>query len=178
MILALAAAAAVPLTTPMTTVLELEIVGFAALYSIVAILIQRVIVDTKKMRELNLQVRELQKEMNELVKSKAPQEHIMNKNKEMMPLLSETMKKQMKPMLVLLPLSLIVYGAVVPFIFAGAKGTYIDFIWKLSYTTFFIVSLFIIGFVIAMFVQVYDKKKALEERKAAREASQTNAGST
>jgi uncharacterized membrane protein (DUF106 family) len=176
MILALAAAA-VALTTPMSTLLEIEIIGFAALYSVIAILIQRVVVDAKKMRELNLQVRELQKEVNELIKNKAPQEHIMNKNKEMMPLLSETMKKQMKPMLVLLPLSLIVYGLVLPYVFHDAAGTYVNFIWKLGYTTFFIVALFIIGFVIAMFVQMYDKKKALQEREAARAAAGVRTGS-
>ena len=164
MILAFAVAA-VPLTKTMPTALMAEILAAALIYSLFAIAIQRILVDTRKMRELNLKIKEAQKELNDLIKSKAPQEHITNKNKEMMPLLSETMRKQMKPMIVLLPLSLIVWEVVVPRAFSNAAGTYVSVAgWKLGYTNFFIVSLFVIGFVMAMIIQLYDKKKALQER--------------
>jgi uncharacterized membrane protein (DUF106 family) len=163
-------AVVVPLTRAMPINLVLEIIVAALIYSVVAIVIQRLLVDTRRMRELNLKIKDHQKTLNEMIKSKAPQEHIANKNKEMMPLLSETMKRQMKPLIVLLPLSLIVWEGIVPIVFSSAAGTYVALDgWKLGYTTFFIVSLFIIGFVMAIFIQMYDKEKALRERSTAAE---------
>ncbi|MGI0100706.1 MAG: EMC3/TMCO1 family protein [Candidatus Micrarchaeaceae archaeon] len=138
---------------------EIIIIVMAVAYTAISIAAQRLLTNPKRMREIQAKVQSVQKEMNELLKNKAPQEHLSAKQKEIMPLLGEQMKSSIKPMLVIFPLLLLTYYVIIPNIpiiksndISGSKGL------------FFIV-VFALGIVSAIVILVYDRKKSKEEAK-------------
>lgn len=135
---------------------ELIVIAIAIVYTAISILLQRKLSNPKRMREIQAKIQLVQKEMNAMLKDKAPQEQMMAKQKEVMPLMGESMKNSMKPMLVLLPMLLVVYYWLIPAIplFAGNIGPVKEL--------FFIV-VFGIGMVAAIFIMLYDRKKGKQE---------------
>jgi len=146
---------------------EIMIIVIAVAYTAISILAQRKLTNPKRMREIQYKAKVMQKEMNEMLKNKAPQEELMAKQKEFMPLMGEQLKSSMKPMLVILPLLLIVYYVIMPVLPLGAGNL------TGSKELFFIV-VFGLGIVSAIVILLYDKgktKKELAEQKAAEAAN-------
>jgi len=146
---------------------EIMIIVIAVAYTAISILAQRKLTNPKRMREIQYKAKVMQKEMNEMLKNKAPQEELMAKQKEFMPLMGEQLKSSMKPMLVILPLLLIVYYVIMPVLPLGAGNL------TSSKELFFIV-VFGLGIVSAIVILLYDKgktKKELAEQKAAEAAN-------
>ena len=147
---------------------EIMIIVIAVAYTAISILAQRKLTNPKRMREIQYKAKVMQKEMNEMLKNKAPQEELMAKQKEFMPLMGEQLKSSMKPMLVILPLLLIVYYVIMPVLPLGAGNL------TGSKELFFIV-VFALGIVSAIVIMVYDRaktKKEIAAQKAAEQATQ------
>jgi uncharacterized membrane protein (DUF106 family) len=144
------------------------VIVIAVVYTAVSILAQRKLSNPKRMREIQYKAKMMQKEMNEMLKNKAPQEQLMAKQKEFMPLMGEQLKSSMKPMMVILPLLLVVYYVLMPVLPLGAGNL------NSSKELFFIV-VFALGIVSAIVIMVYDRaktKKEIAAQKAAEQATQ------
>lgn len=154
------------LTAAMPANIVLILISLALGYTVLAIALQRKLSNPKKMRHLQNKSNQLSKELKELMKNKAPQEVMANKQKELMPLMSESMKTQMKPMLVVLPLFFLVWYVLLPMAFGQYSSDTINFIVPLGYKGIFFLVLFIGGMISSISIMVYDRKKAKEEAAA------------
>jgi len=154
------------LFTVMPSWVAVFIVVIAVAYSMGSLTLQRKLANPKKMREIQARVKEHTKKLNEMVKSGAPKEEIMAKNKEVMPLVMESTKHQMKPMIVILPIFLLLYDVLLPYMATsmGFSTTTINFIFTMNYQLFFFAVVFIVGMITTVFVMIYDKKKTKEEQ--------------
>lgn len=144
------------------------IIAIALAYAIGSIALQRRISNAKKMRELQRKISESSKRMNAMIKAGASKEEIASKQKEMMPLMSESMKNSIKPMIVILPLFVLLYYLILPFVInlTGQADNTINFILSgLSYQNFFFAVVFIFGIATSIAILAYDKKKGKEEAK-------------
>lgn len=139
------------------TNVEILIIGTAVAYTVVSIAAQRLLSNPKRMREIQTEVKDLQKELNAMLKNNAAQEDLMKKQKELMPLLGEQMKQSMKPMLVVFPLLIIVYYLLIPHIPIIAHNDVNG-----SKTLFFIV-VFVLGIISAIGILIYDRIKGKQE---------------
>lgn len=151
--------------------IEILIIVMALIYTAISIAAQRLLANTKRMREIQAKVLVMQKEMNEMLKSNATQEQLMAKQREFMPLVGEQMKNSMKPMFVILPLLLITYYLVIPNLGLGSN-------LSASKELFFIL-VFGIGMVCAIAILVYDrimikKEMAVQETVASANKAQQN----
>lgn len=134
----------------------IAIVLIAVAYAIVNITVQRKISNAKRMRQINAQMTKLSKELNDMIKNKANQADIEAKQKEMMPMLKESMMSSFKPMFVILPMFALVYYVLIPMLPFSAghvKGV----------QELFFITVFIVGFVLAMVLLVRDRKIAKME---------------
>ena len=152
------------------TNVEILLIVIAVAYTAVSVAAQRLLSNPKKMREIQARVQIMQKEMNAMLKSNAPQEELMKKQKEFMPLLGEQMKNSMKPMLVILPLLLLLYYFIIPHIPIIASNNI------KSSKTFFFIAVFGLGIVSAIVVLLYDRKKTKQEMKEMENAYSANNG--
>jgi membrane protein insertase Oxa1/YidC/SpoIIIJ len=154
------------LFTVMPSWVAVFIVVIAVAYSMGSLTLQRKLANPKKMREIQARVKEHTKKLNEMVKSGAPKEEIMAKNKEVMPLVMESTKHQMKPMIVILPIFLLLYDVLLLYMATsmGFSTTTINFIFTMNYQLFFFAVVFIVGMITTVFVMIYDKKKTKEEQ--------------
>lgn len=151
----------------------LLIAAIAIFYAVGAVVLQRRLTNPKRQRELQRKIKEHTNTVKEMTKSGAQKSEIMSKQNEMMPLLSESMRSQIKPMFVILPLFLILYYVLLPYLISslGATKSTVDFIFSgLSYQSFFFVVVFISGIATSIFVLVYDKAKGKKEAQEAAEA--------
>ena len=141
---------------------EIVVVAIAIAYTVISIVIQRKLSNPKKMREVQAKIQIVQKEMNEMLKRNAPQNELMSKQKEIMPLMGESMKSSMKPMFVIFPLLILTYYLIIPSLPFGSNN-----VASIKTTFFYIV--FILGMVSAVIIMLYDRKKAKEEMKLLKE---------
>ncbi|MEM0150127.1 MAG: EMC3/TMCO1 family protein [Candidatus Micrarchaeaceae archaeon] len=142
------------------------IIVIAVAYSIGSLALQRKLANPKKMREIQARVKEHTKKLNEMVKGGASKEEIMAKNKEVMPLVMESTKHQMKPLIVILPIFLLLYDVLLPYMATsmGFSKSTVDFIFTMNYQYFFFAIVFIVGMISTVVVMLYDKKKTKEEQ--------------
>lgn len=141
------------------TNVELIVIAIALVYTCISIIAQRTLTNPKRMREIQYKVKIIQKEMNDMMKNKAPNEQLMEKQKEFMPLMGEQMKNSMKPMLVIFPMLLLVYYVVFPMLPLGGTAN------AAGGKTLFIIIVFAIGFAAAIAIMIYDRAKAKQEQK-------------
>lgn len=154
------------------------VAAIAVAYTALALFLQRKLSNPRKMRDIQRRVKENTKALNEMAKSGAPREAIMAKQKEVMPLLSESMKGQMKPMFVVLPLFLAFYYALLPYVVSGmgASSSTVNFIFSgLSMENFFFAVVFILGICSSAAIMIYDRRKGKQEERELALASQEKA---
>jgi uncharacterized membrane protein (DUF106 family) len=138
------------------------IILFGIIYAAFTFVIQRKVSNIKRVNEITKKMKEHQKEFMEMVKSKAPDADIKKKQNEMMALMNESMKHQMKAMIIVLPLFLVVYYWVLP-VFMGTLGVtstsanIISTPIKLTYPLLFIVAAFITGILLLILVTIRDR---------------------
>ncbi len=137
----------------MTQPQEAIIIVIAILYVMLSVAIQRKLSNAKRLREIQAKISEVTKEMNQMMKAKAPEAQIAAKQKEMMPLLGESMRSSLKPTFVIIPLFLIVYYVLVPMLPLGAPST------PKSIQQLFFITVFILGIVSAVILMIYDKQQ-------------------
>ncbi len=144
---------------------EIPIVIIAVVYIVTTLVIQRKATDTKKMRSVQLQIQEITKQLNEMIKNKAPNEEISKKQKEVMPLVTSSLKMQLKPMFMIFPLFILIYYILLPHLFGQySKDTVTLFSFQLNYLMFFFAIVFLLGIISSIGILIYDKKKAAKEK--------------
>ncbi len=144
---------------------EIPIVIIAVVYIVTTLVIQRKATDTKKMRSVQLQIQEITKQLNEMIKNKAPNEEISKKQKEVMPLVTSSLKMQLKPMFIIFPLFILIYYILLPHLFGQySKDTVTLFSFQLNYLMFFFAIVFLLGIISSIGILIYDKKKAAKEK--------------
>ena len=142
----------------------LEIITLVAVaYVLVSVFLQRRLVNMKRVYEVQDLIKKKTNELTELGKGGADQAAMAAKQKEITGLLSESMKSQLKPMFVVLPLFLVLYYLVFPNFFSAA-ATVSLFSMTLSYKTYFVAISFVVGLVISTSMMVLDKAKMKKER--------------
>jgi uncharacterized membrane protein (DUF106 family) len=164
---------------PMPLIIAISIVVIGAAYTGLSILLQRKLNNPKRMRELQHLAKYHTAELNKLVKANAPKEHIDAKQKELYPVMSETMRRQMKPMLVIFPVFILMYYLVLPHIFVNNLTTFYHFSIfgaqeQLGLKGIFFYTVLILGFAGSMGILLYDKEKMVKEA-SERAAALTNA---
>lgn len=152
--------------------LGIEVTLVAVAYVLISISLQRKLANPRRTYEVQDIIKKKTKELTELSKNSATQAQMAAKQKEITGLLSESMKSQLKPMFVVLPLFLVLYYLVFPSIFPVTLTVSL-LSMNLGYKTYFIAIAFVLGFVISMSLMAYDKAKMKKE--AARLAQQAAA---
>lgn len=138
--------------------LQLEIIGLAIAYSVLLILLQRLLIDVDRMYELRAHMNKHQKHLMALTKQNASKETIAEKQKELIAVSSESMKMQMKPMIVTLPLYAVLYYLVLPKYFSNVPNFHI-FSITLNYGLAFIVFSLILTMVLQQLIAFYDRRR-------------------
>jgi uncharacterized membrane protein (DUF106 family) len=106
---------------PVFTLVEVIIIAIA--YSFASFAIQRKVSNIGRMREIREMLNKSQRELNEMIKNKAASDEIKKKQDTIYPLLSESMKQQMKASIVVIPLFLLIYYVFIPSVFGIQQGT-------------------------------------------------------
>ncbi len=151
-------------------VVELVIASTAVIYTVFALFLQRKLSNPIRAREIQRRLKEHTKALSEMAKRGADKSAIMAKQREVMPLMSETMKNQMRSIFAVIPTFLVFYYAIVPYIIAamGASSMTVTFIFSgLSYESLFFILVFIFGIFSSIGIMVYDRKKSKDEALAA-----------
>lgn len=136
-----------------------EIIVIGVAYALLAVFVQRKLSNMDKMYEMQDNIKKKSDELMELTKAGNTSKEVLDaKQKEVMGIVSQSMKNQLKPMFVVFPLFIIVYYYALPFAFAAAAAS-ATFPFNLHYQTLFIVVTFIIGFLTSMTLMSMDKKR-------------------
>lgn len=127
--------------------------------------IQRKVSDTQRMRQIQTKIQEVSKELNKLIKEKAPNDEISKKQKEVMPLVTKSLKLQIKPMFIIFPIFILIYYILLPALFKPMTSDTISlFSYNLNYQSFFFVIVFGLGIISSIIILIYDKKLAAKEK--------------
>jgi membrane protein insertase Oxa1/YidC/SpoIIIJ len=128
-------------TDGMIYILFAELAIVALLYIALYMFLQRRIGNPIRSKEIQALIKMKQVELRELQKQNVDRQVLMMKQKEIMPLFSESMKIQFKPMLIILPVFLAIFYLVLPQIFPP-NLTFSIFSISLSYQWTFILLTF------------------------------------
>ncbi len=139
-----------------TIALEVVILGVA--YASVAFFLQRKVSNIDKVNEIRNKINVHQKELNEMMKNKVPNTDLEKKQQEMMAMLSESMKYQMKGMFVVVPMFILFYYFLLPAAFTGISGNIATlFTLGFTYQTLFVGSAFVTGIILLISVTIVTK---------------------
>ncbi len=157
--------------TVLPTLSVYEIVALGVAYTIGAAAVQRKLSNPKKTRALQDQIKIRSKELNEMIKRDAPKEEISAKQKEMMPLVKQSMSLNMKSTIVLIPSFLVVYYLILPFLFSSLGTDSVSFslfntAFSLQYRGLFFVVVFVLGLITSVSILLYDRRRAKLDTKA------------
>jgi uncharacterized membrane protein (DUF106 family) len=151
-----ASTVATPITaTPMPLFIVVAVVVIGICYSMLSIFVQRRFGNPKRQREIQAKMRDLSKQMQEKAKKN---EDVSEQQKQLMPLLNENMKLQLKSTLFILPLFFIIYYGALPIVFHPYSNTEINFIVPLTYTGLFFVAVVVSGLIGSSVVLLRDRK--------------------
>lgn len=117
--------------------------------------IQRKLYDPVKMIEHQAHIKRITNEMKDMMKNN---QDISMKQQELMGHFKESMKAQLL-VFAILPLFFIFYYGLLPLLFAGASNEVINIIVPLTYQSFFILCIFILGLVLSLILRRYDSKR-------------------
>jgi len=141
--------------------IELFIVSIV--YVAVSVFLQRKLSDMKKVYAIQEETKQKSKELSDLAKANAGKEEIAKKQQELMALMQQSMRAQIKPMLIILPLFFIVYYLLLPYAFASSHFVFQFAGMKLGYRLFFIFIAFIVGLISSIFFMIHDRIKIKKE---------------
>jgi uncharacterized membrane protein (DUF106 family) len=126
--------------------IEIIIAGIAyALFSFGA---QKKLANLNKVYEIRSMMSQEQKKLMELIKSNAPKTEIDDRQKHIMSMMSESMKYQIKGMIVVIPLFFIIYYYLLPMGFSSSNISIMLFSINLNYQNIFLITSFIFGMLI------------------------------
>jgi len=151
--------------------LEIEMTLISIAYVLISTIVQRKFVNTRRIAELQQLISTKTKELNELHKNNASDEAKKAKMEELNSHLSESMRHSMRPMIVALPLFVVVYYFIFPFVFPSDPNVTI-FSFPLDYKTYFIIASIVFGIFLTLLLQKYDQMRLLKEKKQQEPAAQ------
>ncbi|MGA3020797.1 MAG: EMC3/TMCO1 family protein [Candidatus Micrarchaeales archaeon] len=149
--------------------IEIEITIIALVYVIFSISTQRKLINPKRNYEIQDAIKQKSKELSELSRNKASQEQLLAKQREVTALLSESMKSQLKPMFVILPIFFVMYYVLFPAIFPS-DSTVTLLSMKFDYKTYFIILAFVFGLALSIIMMARDRIKMKKEASNAPES--------
>lgn len=149
-------------------VVGIEITAIAIIYVLFSVYVQRRLVDMKHMQEVQETIKAKSKELNEMTKSKVSNDVLMAKQKEITTLLGQSMRSQLKPMFVILPIFFVVYYLVFPAVFTTNPNVTVPILaWTLNYKSYFIGVAFIVGIILSFGLMFRDRIRLAKEKKQA-----------
>ncbi len=136
------------------------IASLAVAYTFISIFLQRKLSNPKRIAEIQGIIKENSARLKELTKQGASTEEIMAKQKEVLPLMTETMKYQFKPMLIIMPLFLLLYYLVVPSLASTFKMSSSVHLMSFNFSNmnFFFVITFVLGLIVSVTFMIYDRR--------------------
>ncbi|MEM0200998.1 MAG: EMC3/TMCO1 family protein [Candidatus Micrarchaeaceae archaeon] len=143
----------------MLNIFIVELVSAGLLYAAFALLVQRKLSNIDKMYELRAKMNQHTKELMELTKTNAPKEKISEKQKDLTNTSMQSMKNQMKPMLIVFPIFLVVYYLLIPMVFSKSGISVILLGFTLNYQLLFIVVTFVTGLILSGLFSIRDRKR-------------------
>lgn len=148
-------------------ILGYEIIAIGAIYALFAVYLQRRLSNMDTMYATQDAIKAKSDELVAMTKQGAAKEQLDLKQKEVMAMVSQSMKSQLKPMLVVFPLFIIVYYYAIPFAFASAAASLTFTMFNFDYKTLFIVVTFVVGFFTSMTLMSLDKKRLKKAKEMA-----------
>ncbi len=143
----------------MLNIFIIELISAGIVYAIFSVIVQRKLSNIDKMYELRARMSQHTKELMEMTKTNAPKEKISAKQKDLTNTSMESMKNQMKPMLIVLPIFAVVYYLLIPTVFSNS-GILISILgFTLNYQLLFIVVTFLSGIVLSITFSMRDRKR-------------------
>ncbi len=152
------------------------IIAFAIAYTLFSVALQRKLVNMQRVYEIQDVMKQKTKELTEMSKNNAGVNELKAKQAELMKLTSESMKNQIKPMIVIFPIFIVVYYLLLPMFLPAlgiTAGSTIASVFsiKLNYRSLFILALFISGFVSSFGLMAVDRSRR-KKAKAMQQAVQ------
>jgi uncharacterized membrane protein (DUF106 family) len=132
----------------------LAVIFFGIGYGTLTLTLQRRLSNPAKTKEMQVKINALTKEMNAMAKRN---EDISAKQAELMPLISESMRSQMKSMFVILPIFFIIYYLILPAIFGGFAAEYFTLLVPLSTQSLFIITAIMFSLFLTLSIFLRDK---------------------
>ena len=137
---------------------SLLMVFIGVAYALFSVFIQRRLSNVDKMYELRARMNKKTKELMAMAKASAPKEQMAAHQQELTKVSMESMKNQMKPMVIIFPVLIALEYLVLPRIFS-ASTTFNILGFTLGYQTFFIVIIIIVGIGLSLSLSMYDRKR-------------------
>lgn len=143
--------------------IELTIIALA--YVAASTFAQRRMIDMKHSYALQDKAKAKSKELQEMMKNKESEAAVAAKQKEVQDVIMETTRSSFKPMLVLVPASLILYYVALPALFPSTAVVTISLLsLTLSYKMFFIAVSFVFGLTLSLTLMARDKAQMKKEQ--------------
>ena len=157
-------------------VVGIELTVFAIVYVLFSVGVQRKLVDMRAMQEVQEVIKAKSKELNDMSKSGASQEKLAEKQKEITSLLGQSMKSQLKPMIVVLPIFFVVYYLIFPAVFTTNPNITLPLLgWSINYKTYFIAVAFVAGMALSLGLMLNDKLRIAKDKKMAEKVAEESA---
>jgi uncharacterized membrane protein (DUF106 family) len=128
-------------------------------YAGFSILMQRKLAGVDKMYEIRAHMNHKTKELIAMSKNKEAPEKLSAKQRELTELSMQSMKNQMKPMIVILPVLAVIEYLILPNVFAGTNFSINLLGFTLGYQLTFFVVIFVTGIVLSIALSVFDRRR-------------------
>jgi len=138
------------------TITIILLIGTA--YAIFSVFMQRKLSNVDKMYELRATMNQKTKELMDMAKNNAPKEQMADHQKQLTSISMQSMKNQMKPMLLILPVLAVVEYVVLPHIYPATQ-TFTLLGLTLSSQLAFIAVAFIVGIILSISFSIYDRRR-------------------
>ncbi|MHB1829975.1 MAG: EMC3/TMCO1 family protein [Candidatus Micrarchaeaceae archaeon] len=139
-----------------------ELAAIAIAYVLLTIVVQRKLINYKRIKEIKKEMDSKMKELKQMGTT-ATKDMTDAKQKEIMLLTSESMKHQIKGMIIILPISILLYYIALPALFP-AQATVSVLSYTLPYKTFFIIVAFVLGLISTMMLSLYERAVAKRQQ--------------
>jgi uncharacterized membrane protein (DUF106 family) len=148
----------------------IELILIAVAYVSFSVFVQRKLANYKRIKEIK---KEMDSKMKELraIGSNVEKEVLATKQKEITALASESMRHQIKPTLIILPIFFALFYVALPMAFPSApKVTVLSY--TVPYTTFFIAVSFVLGLLSTIVLGAYERVTAKRQQQASASPAQ------
>ncbi len=140
-----------------TVIISITLMGIV--YALFSIFIQRRLVNIDRMYELRAHMNAHTKKLIAASKAGATPQELSDHNQELNKITMESMRNQMKPMIVILPVLAVIEYLVLPYFFTSSNLSLTILGFVLNYQLLFIVVIFIAGILLSMTLSLMDRRR-------------------